>query len=250
MEVVADGGEVGEQNKSLAIDPITPTTLYAGDFKLPNSGGVTSIIKSVDGGTTWSHLPSGFDILAYALAIDSVTSGTLYAAGTGTPNLAKSKNGGGTWTSVSPTAGFVYALAWRMLTSKADAEDVFQETFLRAWTHLPSFRSGGNFTHWLKRIATNLCIDRLKARRRRGSSLEVAWLPEPPHEEPTRHEELVGQLLAELPAKHRAAVVLFYLEEKSVEEVARTLKQRPGTVKVWLFRAREKMKAVVEAREK
>ena len=147
-------------------------------------------------------------------------------------------------------SGFVYALAWRMLTSKADAEDVFQETFLRAWTHLPSFRSGGNFTHWLKRIATNLCIDRLKARRRRGSSLEVAWLPEPPHEEPTRHEELVGQLLAELPAKHRAAVVLFYLEEKSVEEVARTLKQRPGTVKVWLFRAREKMKAVLEAREK
>ena len=43
-------------------------------------------------------------------------------------------------------SGFVYSLAWRMLASRADAEDVFQETFLRAWRHLVSFRSGGNFT--------------------------------------------------------------------------------------------------------
>jgi RNA polymerase sigma-70 factor (ECF subfamily) len=60
-------------------------------------------------------------------------------------------------------------------------------------------------------------------------------------------QEQVNQLLAQLPVNHRAAVVLFYLEDQSVEEVALTLKQKPATVKVWLFRARQKMKSVLEA---
>ena len=63
-----------------------------------------------------------------------------------------------------------------------------------------------------------------------------------------REHLMVNQLLAPLPANHRAAVVLFYLEDRSVEEVARTLRQKPGTVKVWLFRARQKMKAVLETK--
>lgn len=147
-------------------------------------------------------------------------------------------------------SGFVYSLAFRMLGRKADAEDVFQETFFRAWSHLRSFRSSGNFTYWIKRIATNLCIDRLKARRRQqayeNSPVEEvgSWEGE---EQFGDEQEQVNQLLAQLPVNHRAAVVLFYLEDRSVEEVARTLKQKPATVKVWLFRARQKMKAVLEA---
>jgi RNA polymerase sigma-70 factor (ECF subfamily) len=147
-------------------------------------------------------------------------------------------------------SGFVYSLAFRMLDRRADAEDVFQETFFRAWSHLYSFRSGGNFTHWIKRIATNLCIDRLKARKRQQTyekdQVEQvgSWEGEEQYGE---EQEQVNQLLAQLPVNHRAAVVLFYLEDRSVEEVARTLRQKPATVKVWLFRARQKMKALVEA---
>ena len=147
-------------------------------------------------------------------------------------------------------SGFVYSLAFRMLGRRADAEDVFQETFLRAWSHLNSFRSGGNFTHWIKRIATNLCIDRLKARKRQhafeNDQVEEvgSWEGEQQYGD---EQEQVNQLLAQLPVNHRAAVVLFYLEDQSVEEVALTLKQKPATVKVWLFRARQKMKAVLEA---
>ncbi len=150
-------------------------------------------------------------------------------------------------------SGFVYSLAFRMLGKRADAEDVFQETFLRAWSHLTSFRSGGNFTHWIKRIATNLCLDRLKAGKQQYALHskpveEVQPLQEAEqYAEQREQREMVKRLLAELPDTHRAAVVLFYLEDRSVEEVARTLKQKPGTVKVWLFRAREKMKARMEA---
>ncbi len=147
-------------------------------------------------------------------------------------------------------SGFVYSLAFRMLGRRADAEDVFQETFFRAWNHLRSFRSGGNFTFWIKRIATNLCIDQLKARKRQhpyeNDQVEEvgSWEGE---QKDGDEQEQVNQLLAQLPVNHRAAVVLFYLEDQSVEEVARTLKQKPATVKVWLFRARQKMKAVLEA---
>ena len=147
-------------------------------------------------------------------------------------------------------SGFVYSLAFRMLGRKADAEDVFQETFFRAWTHLRSFRSGGNFTYWIKRIATNLCIDQLKTRKRQhayeNDQVEEvgSWEGEQQYGD---EQEQVNQLLAQLPVNHRAAVVLFYLEDQSVEEVALTLKQKPATVKVWLFRARQKMKAVLEA---
>ena len=147
-------------------------------------------------------------------------------------------------------SGFVYSLGFRMLGRRADAEDVFQETFFRAWSHLQSFRSGGNFTHWIKRIATNLCIDRLKAQKRQQTyeNDQVEQVRSWEEEEPYGGEpEQVNQLLAQLPVNHRAAVVLFYLEARSVEEVARTLKQKPATVKVWLFRARQKMKALLEA---
>ena len=71
-----------------------------------------------------------------------------------------------------------------------------------------------------------------------------SWEGEEPYGD---EQERVNQLLAQLPVNHRAAVVLFYLEDQSVEEVALTLKQKPATVKVWLFRARQKMKAVLEA---
>ncbi|MDA2932842.1 RNA polymerase sigma factor [Acidobacteria bacterium AH-259-D05] len=152
-------------------------------------------------------------------------------------------------------SGLVYSLAFRMLGRRADAEDVFQETFLRVWSHLVSFRSGGNFTRWIQRIATNLCLDRLKARKRQSAYLESLRVEEVEtseggerYAEGGEHSGLVNLLLAELQSTHRAAVVLFYLEDRSVEEVARTLKQKPGTIKVWLFRAREKMKAALEAK--
>src|SRR5690606_18087537 len=60
--------------------------------------------------------------------------------------------------------GRVVALAWRMLGSRADAEDVAQEVFLRAWQRAASWRpeGGARFSTWLHRVAVNLCLDRLR----------------------------------------------------------------------------------------
>lgn len=117
-DAVSDGGELGEQNKVLAIDPVTPSRIYAADFRLPtmNEPNDSFVIRSSDSGTNWTHLPEpmspeGAEIRAYALAIDPINPSILYAGGGGTPNLARSTNAGSTWADISPGPGFVNALA-------------------------------------------------------------------------------------------------------------------------------------------
>jgi hypothetical protein len=72
------------------------------------------VVKSVDSGLNWSHTKQapgvGAELGAYALAVDPVAGGKLYAGGTGTPNLARSADGGTTWTAVSPGIGFPFAV--------------------------------------------------------------------------------------------------------------------------------------------
>ena len=114
--------DIGEQNKSLGIDPVTPANVYAGDFKLTTmvEPDDSFVIKSTDSGANWAHTAEFPDratatgeIRAYALAPDPLTSGTLYAGGTGTPNVAKTTDGGTTWTDVgiAGVSQFIYALA-------------------------------------------------------------------------------------------------------------------------------------------
>ncbi len=105
------GGEIG---KSIAVDPLDLLTVYAGSFGIG-----LPLYKSTNGGaaTTWNPVPDidvvGGEIHAYAVAVDPQVAGTLYAGGTGTPNLAKSTDGGQTWTSAAVPGGatFVYSLA-------------------------------------------------------------------------------------------------------------------------------------------
>ena len=115
---------VGELNQSLAIDPAEPNTILAGDLQLSSfNGGLNDsyIVRSDDGGGTWFHLPqssqpAGADVRAYSLAFDPAHSSTLYAAGTGTPNVAKSVAGGAGWSDAAEpapgnSAGYVYSVA-------------------------------------------------------------------------------------------------------------------------------------------
>lgn len=142
---VFDDVDPGEVNKSLAVDPLSPTTVYAGDFGSFGGGGF--VVTSTQAGAlgTWNHLPDipAGEIHAYAIAIDPVTSGTLYAGGTGTPNLAKSTDGGQTWTSaaVPGVSNFVYSLAIHPTTSMA----------LFAGTVNGVFKSTDGGTTWIQK---------------------------------------------------------------------------------------------------
>jgi hypothetical protein len=102
-----DTPDLGEQVKSVAVDPESPGTIYAGSLNLTGSFEPV-LVKSVDNGQNWVQLSSG-SIRAYSLALGP--SGLVLAGGTGTPNVGRSTNGGLSWTSVQPAGGFVYAVA-------------------------------------------------------------------------------------------------------------------------------------------
>jgi len=130
-------------------------------------------------------------------------------------------------------------LAFQMLGDAEDAEDVAQEAFVRVFQAIPQFRRQASFSTWLYRIVTNLCLGR---RRRRRPVLELETLAEPVSEEnPARQVTeglLARQVLDELPAPLRAALVLREQEGLSYLEIATALGVPVGTVRSRLSKAR------------
>ncbi|GMU84025.1 MAG: hypothetical protein AMXMBFR47_38950 [Planctomycetota bacterium] len=107
--VVVDGGDFGELNGSIAIDPSDPQVVYAGDLRLtPVSS--TLVVKSVDGGDTWAELsPTDIgDLHAYAMAVGPA--GEVYLGGSGVP-IARSDDGGASWSDLSPGFFAIHSLA-------------------------------------------------------------------------------------------------------------------------------------------
>jgi RNA polymerase sigma-70 factor (ECF subfamily) len=146
----------------------------------------------------------------------------------------------------------VYSVARHMLKNETEAEDMAQEAFVKAYMNLKGFRGDCSFRNWICRIATHLCIDRLRAQRPEKNRviLEEPWEPATagPEEAITTREQ-VRMALGRIPAHLRAAVVLRHLEDLSYEEMAEALKLPMGTVKTHLRRGREALKRELEKLE-
>ena len=146
-----------------------------------------------------------------------------------------------------------YGLALRITRSPADAEEVAQDAFLRAWLALARFRGESSFGTWLYRIVARRAFDRLaQLRTRRGREVEVeevADLPAPAAgaagggTEPAARARRLERMVRALPAAQRAAVTLYYYEDRSVEQVAGILGMPENTVKTHLSRARAALRA-------
>ncbi len=144
-----------------------------------------------------------------------------------------------------------YGLALRIVRSPGDAEEVAQDAFVRAWRALPRFRGDARFGTWLHRIVARRAFDRvaaLRSRRGRETSLEEAKdLAERAAADPAPAEggerPRLERLMARLSETQRAAVTLYYYEDRSVEEVARILAMPENTVKTHLSRARAALRA-------
>lgn len=153
----------------------------------------------------------------------------------------------------------VHALAYRMLGSAADAEDAAQETFVRAYTRLATYNPDGRFSSWLLAIASHWCIDCLRARGRRGTTVALGRVPESdrfisqydgPEDSALRSagRDEMHAFLAQLPPQYRLVLTLRYYHELSYNEIAETLGAPVSTVRMRLFRARAMLQQIV-ARE-
>ncbi len=145
--------------------------------------------------------------------------------------------------------GRVHRLAWRSLGNDADAEEVAQETFLRAFRQLPAWRSGeARFSTWLYRVAFNLCQDQLRQRR---DLVEIDDLELPddstPEHDQTRFERRlrIEDALARLPRRQREALLLYHFEGHSQAEAAGVLEVSTEALESLLARARRNLRRML-----
>jgi RNA polymerase sigma-70 factor (ECF subfamily) len=144
----------------------------------------------------------------------------------------------------------VYAVSFARVRDRALSDDITQDTFVTAWRRLGDLRDAGRLPAWLCGIARNLARDARKRQRREhaGDSPALAD-PTTPFDalSDAESERLVAAALAGVPDVYREALVLFYYEQHSVEEVARVLGISPHTTNKRLSRGRHHLAARVEA---
>jgi RNA polymerase sigma-70 factor (ECF subfamily) len=150
----------------------------------------------------------------------------------------------------------LFGLVLMMLREPADAEELTQDAFVRAYQHLDRFDDSRPLYPWLAAIAVRLAQNRLqqhvRIRRREGVPLESAAEPAISagalngliRDERSRD---MWQAVAALPSGERTAVILYYRDEMSVGDVARALGVTAGTIKTLLFRARRHLRERVQA---
>lgn len=141
----------------------------------------------------------------------------------------------------------LHALAWRALGSVAEAEDVAQETLVRAWRQLPDWQPGrALFSTWLHRVALNLVNDRLRARRESVPIDEAGLASESASPDRTASDAQraarVRQALQSLPERQRDAVLLCHFEGLGNIEAAGTLEVSVEALESLLSRARRALR--------
>ncbi len=152
----------------------------------------------------------------------------------------------------------VYSTALRLLARPAEAEDMAQEAFLRAFERFDDIKGSPTAGGWLKTVTTNLCLNHLSRYRKRwrffsemsgpeGEPVEFAGDDDPVRDwaEKVDHDKL-RECLQSLPDHQRVPLVLFHFEELSYEETARKLGAKLSKVKSDMFRGRAAIRRALE----
>ena len=150
----------------------------------------------------------------------------------------------------------VFRVAYRMTGSEEDAEDVVQESFLKAHRNIARFDARSSFGTWIYRIAVNCAIDQIRRRRQAAEPFRKMGDEDfdpvdniPSNAPPPDRDALSGQIhrgvaaaLTRLSPLERAAFVLRHLEGMPIEGIASVLQSRPNAVKQTVFRAVQKLR--------
>lgn len=154
----------------------------------------------------------------------------------------------------------IYRVCLRILHDSSRAEDVTQDTFIKAYSSLDQYK-GGSFKSWLARIATNRCYDVLRSDRRRpADSLdsepvesEPTWSMEPAAEDPDTYagrsqlSAYLERALGSLPEDQRTVIILADIHGYRYEEIAEVVDASIGTVKSRISRARARLRDMLRA---
>lgn len=151
----------------------------------------------------------------------------------------------------------VFQICYRMLGNRHDAEEIAQEAFIRAYLNIQSFKQEHKFSTWLYRIATNLCIDRLRRKKPdyyldaevSGTDGLTLYSQIPSKDrlpdvevENMELQENIQQAIYRLPEKYRSVIILKYVEDLSLNEISEIMNLPLGTVKTRIHRGREALR--------
>jgi RNA polymerase sigma-70 factor (ECF subfamily) len=150
----------------------------------------------------------------------------------------------------------VFRLAFRMTGNETDADDVLQETFLRAWKQMGKFDGRASFATWLHRICANCSLDHIRARRRRQNAFGDAADPmaqvaaeSPSPERLAVSSEIAAMLLpalGQLSEIERAAFILRHYTGMAIDDISAALGVQPGAARHSVFRAVRKLRRALE----
>ncbi|MFQ6678098.1 MAG: RNA polymerase sigma factor [Fidelibacterota bacterium] len=142
----------------------------------------------------------------------------------------------------------IMILAYQLMKNKQDAEDLYQETFVKAYKSIATFRFESSFYTWLYRIAVNTGLN-MKRKMSRMYTQEPLEEYDPIENIPDSSRNTYGEInraiktaTNELPEKQRTAFILKYLQGMKIKDVSAIMGIGEGTVKKYLFRAMEKMR--------
>jgi len=141
----------------------------------------------------------------------------------------------------------VYSIAFKVLRNREDAEEMAQESFIKAFKSLHTFKGSAKFSTWLYRITYNNCISEVRKKKLKFVSTDDVQISDEPGEmnldgiPEENRAKYVKAALDKLPEDEYTLVLLYYFEDKSIEEIGKIMKMSESNVKVKLFRARKKL---------
>lgn len=147
-----------------------------------------------------------------------------------------------------------FSLIVRMVNSEEDAEELTQDTFMKAFEHLSSFNGKSSFSTWIYRIAYNTALSFLRKKNveqtviddNQWNRISDTQIDDALNNESEEQIERLQQALIKLTAEERALVTLFYEEEHSIQELAQILNLNEGNIKVKLHRLRKKLYVLMQ----
>lgn len=151
----------------------------------------------------------------------------------------------------------VYTLALKMLQNKEEAEEIAQDTFLKAFQAIQNFKGDSKFSTWLYKITYNTCLDRLKKAKKQKTTTYIEDFSE--HQvkaiesiieniDEKEKNKAIQDCLEKLPAEDAFLITLYYFDGKAVEEVAKILNITSDNVKIKLFRTRKKLASIFQSK--
>lgn len=134
----------------------------------------------------------------------------------------------------------VFTLIVRIVASQEDAEELTQDTFLKAFRHLSSFKAESNFSTWIYRIAYNTAISAVRKKK-----YDLFDMDDTLNDESEEQIAKLNKAMKKLDADERAVITLFYMEDKPVSEIALILGMTESNTKVKLHRIRKKLYVLI-----